>query len=236
MIDLYTWPTPNGHKVHILLEETGLPYTAHEVNIGLGDQFKPSFLKISPNNKVPAIVDRRGPGGKPIPVFESGAILIYLAEKTGKFLPSPKNMRAYYEVIPWLMFQMASVGPMQGQAHHFRAYAPKKIDFCITRYTNETTRIYGVIDRRLKKSKFISGDKYTIADMAIYPWIVQHDRAGQDLKNFPALKKWFDKIAKRPGVRRAYQVLANARRLGPMGIGDKKILFGPEQYKRRKIG
>ena len=235
MIDLYTWPTPNGHKVHIFLEETGLPYKVHAVNIGQGDQFKPSFLKISPNNKMPAIVDRKGPGGKPIAIFESGAILIYLAEKTGKFLPKKSDVRGYYSVMQWLMFQMASVGPMQGQAHHFNVYAPKRIKFATDRYVNETTRIYGVIDRRLKKSKFIAGDKYTIADMAIYPWIVQHDRAGQDLKNFPSLKKWFDKMGKRPAVKRAYQVLADARRPGPMSADDKKMLFGPAQYKRRKV-
>ena len=235
MIELHYVATANGLKVAIMLLECGLEYRVINYDLFGGDHLTSEFRAINPNHKMPAIVDRKGPGGKPIAIFESGAILIYLAEKTGKFLPKKSDVRGYYGVIQWLMFQMASVGPMQGQAHHFNVYAPKRIKFATDRYVNETTRIYGVIDRRLKKSKFIAGDKYTIADMAIYPWIVQHDRAGQDLKNFPSLKKWFDKMGKRPAVKRAYQVLADARRPGPMSADDKKMLFGPAQYKRRKV-
>jgi GST-like protein len=231
MIDLYTWPTPNGHKVHILLEELGLAYKVHPINIGQGDQFKPSFLKISPNNKMPAIVDRKGPGGKPISLFESGAILMYLAEKEGKFLP--KATRQKYQVIQWLMFQMASVGPMLGQAHHFRNYAPKRIQYAYDRYTNEATRIYGVIDRQLKKSKFIANDKYSIADIAIYPWLRSHANQGQKLEDYPNLKRWYETIEKRPAVQRGVQVLADRRRPGPMDKKSKEMLFGAAQYKRR---
>lgn len=231
MIDLYTWPTPNGHKVHILLEELKLPYKVIPINIGKGDQFKPSFLKISPNNKMPAIVDRKGPGGKPMSLFESGAILLYLAEKEGKFLP--KATRAKYEVIQWLMFQMASVGPMLGQAHHFRNYAPKRIQYAYDRYTNEATRIYGVINRRLKKSTFIANEKYSIADIAIYPWIRSHANQGQKLEDYPDLKRWYEAIDARPAVQRGLQVLADRRRPGPMDTKTKAMLFGPAQYKRR---
>ncbi|MDA0368419.1 MAG: glutathione S-transferase N-terminal domain-containing protein [Proteobacteria bacterium] len=232
MIDLYTWPTPNGHKVHIMLEELKLPYKIIPINIGQGDQFKPSFLKISPNNKMPAIVDRKGPGGKPIALFESGAILLYLAEKEGKLLP--KATRQKYEVIQWLMFQMASVGPMLGQAHHFRNYAPKRIQYAYDRYTNEATRLYGVIDRQLKKSKFIANDKYSIADIAIYPWLRSHANQGQKLESYPHLKRWYETIDARPAVQRGLQVLADRRRPGPMDAKTKAMLFGPAQYKRRK--
>jgi GST-like protein len=231
MIDLYTWPTPNGHKVHILLEELKLPYKVIPINIGTGDQFKPSFLKISPNNKMPAIVDRKGPGGKPISIFESGAILMYLAEREGKLLP--KATRTKYQVIQWLMFQMASVGPMLGQAHHFRNYAPKRIQYAYDRYTNEATRIYGVIDRQLKKSKFIANDKYSIADIAIYPWIRSHANQGQKLEDYRHLSRWYETIEARPAVQRGLQVLADQRRPGPMTKANKAVLFGAAQYKIR---
>ena len=231
MIRCYSWPTPNGIKVHTMLEETRLDYKVIGIDITSGDQFKPSFLKISPNNKMPAIVDEKGPGNKPIAVFESGAILMYLAEKTGKFMP--KRTRERYEVIQWLMFQMASVGPMLGQAHHFRNYAPKRIQYAYDRYTNEATRIYGVIDRQLRRSKFIANDRYSIADMAIFPWLRSHANQGQKLEDYRYLKRWYDVIDARPAVQRGLQVLADQRRPGPMTKATKAMLFGAAQYKRR---
>ncbi len=224
MIDLYTWPTPNGFKVSIMLEETGLPYNAIPVDIGAGDQFKPDYLKISPNNKMPALVDPDGPGGKPYSLFESGAILMYLAEKTGKFMPI--ETRARYDVIKWLMFQMGTVGPMLGQAHHFRQYAPEPVPYAIDRYTNEAKRIYGVIDRRLAEAEYLAG-AYSIADMAVFPWLRPHKRQGQDLTDFPNLKRWFDAIAARPAVERGVAVLAD-RSAVPKEIDAKTraILFG----------
>lgn len=233
MIDIYSWPTPNGHKVHIMLEECGLrlgrDWRAHPVNIGSGDQFEPAFLKISPNNKIPALVDPHGPDGKPITLFESGAILLYLAAKTGKFLP--KNDRAKFEVLQWLMFQMSSVGPMLGQAHHFRIYAPEKIDYAINRYTHEAKRLYGVMDKRLSASKFIAGPTYSIADMAIFPWLRSWKNQGIDWADYPHLKAWFDKIAERAAVKRGVAVLADLRQ--PL-TGDKarEILFGSTQYQK----
>jgi GST-like protein len=230
MIDVHSWATPNGHKVHIMLEECGLPYRAIPVNIGAGDQFKPDFLRISPNNKIPAIVDPEGPDGKPISVFESGAILIYLAGKTGKFLP--KSDRAKYQVLEWLMFQMGSVGPMLGQAHHFRGYAPQKLPYAIDRYTNEAKRLYGVIDKRLAQSAWLGGDAYSIADIATFPWLRSWERQGIVLTDYPHLKKWFDAIAARPAVQRGVEVLANLR----APIQDEKareMLFGKTQYERR---
>ena len=231
MIDLYTWPTPNGNKVHILLEELKLPYKVIPININKGDQFKKSFLKISPNNKMPAIVDTNGPSSKPISIFESGAILIYLAEKYQKFIP--KNSRGRVEVMQWLMFQMASVGPMLGQAHHFRNYAPKKIPYAINRYTNEATRIYGVINRRLSKSKFIANNSYSIADIAIYPWIRSYLNQGQKLEDYNSLQKWYNKISERPATKRGLAVLENKRRVGPMDSKTRDILFGKAQYNER---
>lgn len=224
MIDLYTWPTPNGFKVSIMLEETGLPYNVIPVDIGAGDQFKPDYLKISPNNKMPAMVDTDGPGGKPYSLFESGAILMYLAEKTGKFMPA--ETRARYDVIKWLMFQMGGLGPMLGQAHHFRQYAPEPIPYAIDRYTNEAKRLYGVMDRRLGEVEYLAG-AYSIADMASYPWIRPHKRQGQDLNDFPNLKRWFDAIAERPAVQRGVKVLAD-RDAVPTQIDAKTraILFG----------
>ncbi|HZT18536.1 MAG TPA: glutathione S-transferase N-terminal domain-containing protein [Dongiaceae bacterium] len=230
MIDLYSWATPNGHKIHIMLEETGLAYRVHPVDIGRGDQFEPSFLAISPNNRIPAIVDQEGPDGRPISIFESGAILLYLAEKAGKFLP--KDMRGRYEAIQWLMFQMGGVGPMLGQAHHFRAYAPEKIPYAIDRYTKEAGRLYGVIDHRLADRPFIAGE-YSIADMAIFPWLRSWERQGVDIAEYPHLKRWFDTIAARPAVERGVKVLTDRSRSGPMSEQEREVLFGAKQYARR---
>jgi GST-like protein len=200
------------------------------VNIGTGDQFKPEFLAISPNNKIPAIVDPDGPDGKPISMFESGAILMYLAGKTGKFLPP--DTRGRYEVLEWLMFQMGGVGPMLGQTHHFRIYAPEKIEYAINRYTNETQRLYGVMDKRLAKRKYIAGPQYTIADIAIFPWLRSWKNQGIDWADYPHLKGWFDEIGARTAVKRGVEVLADLRK--PItGEAERKILFGAEQYKRR---
>ena len=234
MIKVYSWPTPNGHKVHIMLEECGLrlghDWEAVPINIGSGDQFQPDFLAISPNNKIPALVDPDGPDGKPISLFESGAILLYLASKTGKFLP--KNDRLKFQVLQWLMFQMGGVGPMLGQTHHFRMYAPEKIDYAINRYTNETKRIYGVMDKQLTTSKFMACDDYTLADIAIFPWLRSWENQGIDWADYPALKKWFDLISARPAVQRGVQVLASLRR--PItGDKEREILFGSTQYQKR---
>jgi GSH-dependent disulfide-bond oxidoreductase len=230
MIRVYSWATPNGHKVHVMLEECGLPYEAIPVDIGAGDQFKPDFLRISPNNKIPAIVDPEGPGGKPISVFESGAILVYLASKTGKFLP--KGDREKFEVLQWLMFQMGGVGPMLGQAHHFRGYAQEQLQYAIDRYSNEAKRLYGVIDRRLAESEWLGGAEYSIADIATFPWLRSFERQGIVLEDYPHVKKWFDLIAARPAVQRGVQVLAGLRK----PITDEKareVLFGKTQYERR---
>ena len=234
MIDVYSWPTPNGHKVHIMLEECGLrlgrDWLAHPINIGQGDQFKPEFLKISPNNKIPAMVDPHGPDGKPISLFESGAILLYLAAKTGRFLP--KSDRAKYDVLQWLMFQMGGVGPMLGQTHHFRIYAPEKIDYAIQRYTNEAKRLYGVLNKQVSQHAYVAGKQYSIADIAIFPWLRSWKNQGIDWAEFPALKDWFDRIDARPAVQRGVQVLADLRK--PL-LDDKakEALFGQTQYKAR---
>lgn len=230
MIDLYTWPTPNGHKIHIMLEECKLPYAVIPIDIGAGDQFKPEFLAISPNNKMPAIVDLDGPDGKPISIFESGAILLYLAAKTGKFMPS--SVRGKYEVLQWLMFQMGGFGPMLGQAHHFRVYAPEKIEYAVNRYTNEAKRLYGVLDKQLGKTAYVAGKSYTIADMAIFPWTRSATIQGIDLADYPNVKRWFEAIDGRPAVKRAVQVLADRRK--PL-IDDKAraALFGNQQYEKR---
>ncbi|MDR2154516.1 MAG: glutathione S-transferase N-terminal domain-containing protein [Burkholderiaceae bacterium] len=231
MIDLYSWPTPNGHKIHIMLEECGLPYRVHAVNIGAGDQFKPDFLAISPNNKIPAIVDADGPDGQPMSLFESGAILLYLAGKTGRFLPA--DTRGRYQTLEWLMFQMASVGPMLGQAHHFRIYAPEKVDYAINRYTNEARRLYGVMNRRIEHTgAYIAGGEYSIADIAIFPWLRSWQNQGVDWAEYPALKRWFDRIAERPAVRRGVQVLAD-QRPPVQTAAAKEVLFGQAQYQRR---
>jgi GST-like protein len=234
MIDVYSWATPNGHKVHIMLEECGLrlnrDWRAIPINIGQGDQFAADFLRISPNNKIPALVDPNGPDGKPISVFESGAILVYLASKMGKFMP--RSDRGKFEVLQWLMFQMGGVGPMLGQNHHFRLYAPEKIEYAINRYTNEAKRLYGVMDKQLSQSKFIAGNTYTIADMAIFPWLRNWQNQGIDWADYPHLKKWFDTIGSRPAVQRGVQVLADLRK----PITDDKareMLFGKQQFVRR---
>jgi GST-like protein len=231
MIDVYSWATPNGHKVHIMLEECGLAYKAHAVDIGRGEQFQPDFLKISPNNKIPAIVDSEGPGGKPIALFESGAILIYLAEKAGKFLP--REPRARYDTLQWLMFQMGGIGPMFGQAHHFRNYAPEKIEYAINRYTNEAGRLYGVMDRRLAQTAYLAGEDYTIADIATWPWTRSYKNQGQDLEKFPHVKRWFDAIEARPAVQRGVKVLADLRRDISQDQKAKEVLFGATQYAKR---
>ena len=210
MIDLYSWPTPNGHKIHIMLEECGLPYRVHPVNISDNEQFKPEFLAISPNNKIPAMVDNEGPDGKPMSVFESGAMLLYLAGKTGRFLG--KTDRARYETLQWLMFQMGGLGPMLGQAHHFRFYAPEKVPYAIERYTQEAKRLYGVLDKRLSQSRYLAGRDYTIADMAVFPWLRTWERQGVQMSDYPAVQKWFDAIAARPAVQRGIQVLADLRK------------------------
>jgi GSH-dependent disulfide-bond oxidoreductase len=229
MIDVYTWATPNGHKVHIMLEECGLPYTVHAVDIGAGDQFEPKFLAISPNNKIPAIVDSDGPDGKPISLFESGAILLYLAGKTGRFLPD--DVRGKYTAVQWLMFQMGSIGPMFGQAHHFRNYAPEKLEYAIKRYTREANRLYAVMDKHLGKVAFFAG-QYSVADIAIFPWTRSYANQGVDLDEYPNVKRWFDTISARPAVQRGVQVLADRRR--PItGQKEREILFGDKQYERR---
>ncbi len=231
MIDAYSWPTPNGHKIHIMLEECGLAYRAIPVNIGAGDQFKPEFLAISPNNKIPAIIDPDGPDGQPISLFESGAILIYLAAKTGRFLPA--GDREKYEVLQWLMFQMGGIGPMLGQAHHFRIYAPEKIDYAIDRYTNEAKRLYGVLERRLAAAgDWLAAGEYSIADIATFPWLRSWENQGIVLTDYPHLKAWFDRVADRPAVQRGVKVLAELRK--PIrDAKEKEILFGKAQYQRR---
>jgi GST-like protein len=226
MIDLYFWTTPNGYKPLILLEETGLPYAIKPINISKGEQFAPEFLEISPNNRIPAIVDRAPAGGdRPISVFESGAILHYLAEKTGSFLP--KDLAGRSETLQWLFWQMAGLGPMAGQNHHFAAYAPEKIPYAIARYVDETARLYGVLDRRLADRDFIAGD-YSIADVAAYPWIVPHKRQRQNLDGFPNLKRWYEAVGNRPAVRRAYEIGRAINTTPTVTEEAKKILFGQD--------
>ena len=203
MIELHTWSTPNGRKVSIMLEECGLPYSVHKVNIGQNEQFKPEFLAISPNNRIPGIVDPDGPDGRPIKMFESGAILVYLSGKTGKFLPV--SVRGKYEALQWLMFQMGGVGPMFGQAHHFLRAAPEQVPYGIKRYTDETRRLYGVLDRRLAGVAFLAGE-YSIADIATFPWIARHEWHKVDLAEFPNVKRWYDTINRRPAVVRGMAV------------------------------
>jgi GST-like protein len=230
MIDLYTWPTPNGHKVHIMLEEVGLEYRVTPVNINEGDQFDRDFLAISPNNKMPAMIDRDGPGGKSYSLFESGAILMYLAEKTGQLMPM--EMADRYRVIQWLMFQMSSIGPLLGQTHHFRVYAPETIPYAVDRYTNEAARLYGVMDKRLAESAYLAGDDYTIADIACFPWLRRPERQGQKHEDFPNMKRWFDAIATRPAVQRGVEVLAEHQRTGAISAEARENLFGGAQYRK----
>ncbi len=231
VIELYTWPTPNGHKIHIMLEETGLPYRVHPIDIGAGEQFEPEFLKISPNNKMPAMIDPDGPGGKPFALAESGAMLFYLASKTGRFLP--EDLRERWQVMQWVMFQMGHVGPMLGQAHHFLGYAQEKIPYAMNRYKNEANRLYGVMERRLGESKFMACDEYTIADMAVMPWLRFPERQGVDIEAYPNVRRWRDGIAARPAVQRALQVLADRRRTGPQTDKERENLFGATQFERR---
>ena len=224
MIDLHYWTTPNGHKITIFLEEASLPYRIIPVNISKGDQFEPAFLAISPNNRIPAIVDHEPKdGGKPISVFESGAILLYLAEKTGKFIRA--DFRRKVEVIEWLFWQMGGLGPMAGQNHHFSQYAPEKIPYPISRYVNETNRLYGVLNKRLADRQFIA-DEYSIADMASYPWIVPYERQGQKLDDFPNLKRWFESIEARPAVARAYKKAKEINTQPTVTEESKRLLFG----------
>ena len=232
MIDLYTWPTPNGHKIHIMLEETGLEYRVHPIDIGAGEQFKPDFLAISPNNKIPAMVDQRGHGGKPFALAESGAMLFYLASKTGKFLPA--DVRERWEVMQWVMFQMGHIGPMLGQAHHFLQYAPEKIEYAMNRYRNEAKRLYRVVDKQVEENEWIAGSEYTIADMSIMPWLRFPERQGVNIEEYPNLKEWRDRIAARPAVKKALEVLADRRRPTPSFTKEQaEVLFGATQYARR---
>jgi GST-like protein len=227
MIDLYYWTTPNGHKVTMFLEETGLEYKVHPINIGKGEQFEPDFLRVSPNNRIPAIVDHAPQGGgAPISVFESGAILLYLAEKTGRFIPT--DIRGRVEVLQWLFWQMGGLGPMAGQNHHFGTYAPEKIPYAIERYQKETNRLYGVLNKRLADRAFMAGDEYSIADMASYPWIVPHERQGQKLEDFPDLKRWFEAIKARPATVRAYEIVQRVNPQAGVPISDeaRKVMFG----------
>ena len=231
MIDLYFWSTPNGYKVSILLEELELPYRVIPVHIGKGDQFKPDFLKISPNNKIPAIVDPAGPGGAPFAMFESGAIMMYLAEKTGwRFMPQDTKKR--YEVVQWLMFQMGGVGPMLGQAHHFRKYAPETIPYAVNRYTSEAARLYRVIDKRLGETAYLAGDDYSLADMATYPWLRAHKWQGQALEDYPNLQRWYADVRARPAVQRGLAVLAEkVDKSGSKPSGERwDNLFGKGQF------
>lgn len=231
MIDLYYWPTPNGWKISIFLEEAGLAYHTIPVNIGKGDQFDPEFLKIGPNNRMPVIVDHDGPGGKTVSLMESGAILIYLAEKTGKFLPEEPLKR--YDVLQWLMWQMGGIGPMCGQAHHFRQYAPEKIEYGIDRYTNEVGRLYRVLDKQLQGKEYVCGD-YSIADMAIYPWVILYERQGQALEDTPDLKRWMDTMKARPAVRAGIDHKKEWRRPpGEMDEETRSVMFGAKQFAKR---
>jgi len=224
MIDLHYWPTPNGHKITIFLEESATPYRLVPVNIGAGEQFRPEFLAISPNNRMPAMVDHAPvDGGPPVAVFESGAILVYLAEKTHQFLPD--ELRGRFEVLQWLFWQMGGLGPMAGQNHHFTQYAQEKLPYAIDRYVNETARLYAVLDNRLASREFVAGN-YSIADMAAYPWIVPHQRQQQDLNDFPHLKRWFEAVQARPAVIRAYEKGKAINTKPTIDEQSRKILFG----------
>jgi len=236
LIDLYTWPTSNGHKVHIMLEECGLEWAAHPVRIGFGEQFAPEFLAFSPNNKTPAMIDRDGPGGTEIRMFESGAILIYLAEKTGRFLPGDPHQR--YDVMQWLMFQMSTVGPMLGQTHFFHKYAPDHFDrdgltIGINRYVGEANRIYNILDNRLGEAEWLAAGEYSIADMAVWPWLRAPDFQGVEIDKYPNVQRWQAQIAERPAVQRALLVLEENNRSTPHNDDQWEIMFGSIQYQRR---
>ena len=227
MIELYYWTTPNGHKITMFLEEAGLPYRIIPVNISKGEQFRPEFLAISSNNRIPAIVDHEPQGGgKPVSLFESGAILLYLADKIGRFVPPPAAVHARAEALQWLFWQMGGLGPMAGQNHHFSQYAPERIPYAIDRYVKETNRLYGVLDRRLADRPFIAGEEYGIADMASYPWIVPHERQGQDLNDFPNLRRWFEAVRDRPATRRAYAKAKEINTAPSVSEEARRILFG----------
>lgn len=230
-IDVWSWPTPNGHKVHIALEELELPYRVVPVNIGKGEQFSPEFLAITPNHRIPAIVDPEGPDGQRIQLFESGAILIYLAEKAGRLIPS--DAAARYTCLQWLMFQMGGVGPMFGQYNHFAAYAPEKLPYAIGRYENEVKRLHRVLEKRLSNSAYLAGDEYSIADIATFPWVRNSDRRGIDLSDYPGVKRWHDAIAARPAVQRGVAVLSENQRSGPMSDAEREQLFGKTQFQVR---
>lgn len=228
-IQVWTWPTPNGHKVHIMLEEVGLPYEVVPINIGRGDQFRPEFLAITPNHRIPAIVDPEGPEGTPFTLFESAAINIYLAEKTGSAL-LPKDPATRYRCLEWTMFQMGGVGPMFGQYNHFAAYAPEKIPYAIERYANEVARLHRVMEKRLAESAYLAGPDYSIADIATFPWVRNPDRRGIDLSDYPAVKRWHDAIAARPAVRRGVEVLSERQRRGPISDTERENMFGRTQF------
>jgi GST-like protein len=231
-IQVWTWPTPNGHKVHILLEELGLPYTVVPVAIGKGDQFKPEFLAITPNHRIPAIIDPEGPGGQPLQLFESAAILIYLAEKAGSAL-WPADPATRYTCLQWLMFQMGGVGPMFGQYNHFANYATEKLPYAIERYTNEVARLHRVLDKRLSESAYLAGPDYSIADICTFPWIRNAERRNIDLAQYPHVLRWHDAIAARPAVQRGVEVLAENQRRGTMTDAEREVMFGKTQFAAR---
>jgi GST-like protein len=232
MLEVYTWPTPNGHKVHIALEELGLQYKVIPVNIGAGDQFKPEFLKITPNHRIPAIVDPDGPGGKPFTLFESAAILIYLSERNGGRL-IPKDPIGRYKCLEWMMFQMGGVGPMFGQWNHFASYAAQKIPYAIERYTNEVKRLHRVLEHRLEETRWLAGDEYSMADIITFPWIRGAERRNINLADYPSVKRWHDAIAARPAVQRGVAVLADQQRPGAMTDTERENLFGATQFAAR---
>ena len=229
MIEAWTWPTPNGHKVHITLEELGLPYKVVPIAIGKGEQFRPEFLAITPNHRIPAIVDPDGPGGQRITLFESAAIMIYLSEKTGGRL-IPKDPMGRYKCLEWMMFQMGGVGPMFGQYNHFANYANDKIPYAIDRYTNEVARLHRVLDKRLSEVEWLAGDEYSLADIITFPWIRNPDRRKIDLATYPNVKRWHDAVAARPAVQRGVAVLAENQRVGPMTDAEKEVMFGKTQF------
>ena len=231
MIDLYSWPTPNGIKLHITLEELGIPYNLHPVSIGRGEQFEPAFLKISPNNKIPVLVDQDGPDGEPYSVFETGAMMMYLAEKTGKLMP--QDMTERYQVIQWLMFQMGGIGPMFGQYSHFTTYAPETFDYSISRYTKECLRLYGVLDRRLEESVHLAGDNYSIADIACYSWVYAYERRGFEIKENEHVLRWIKELGARPAVKKGCDMLQGLRPDGPPSKETLENYFGDTQYKMR---
>ena len=242
MIDLYTWPTPNGHKIHIMLEEIGFDYNVHPINIGEGDQFDKAFLKISPNNKMPAMVDQDGPEGNPISIFESGAMLLYLGRKSGQLLPDEASEpAAFFDTLQWLMFQMGGIGPMLGQSHHFNDYARQrmpvdKIQYGIDRYVNEANRLYGVLDRCLEGKGFVAADRYTIADIAIFPWVRYPERQGVTEDEYPNMKRWRDSIWARPNVEKALKVLADQGRRGAHTDKQWEIMYGKTQRNQGHSG